>query len=77
MLYYIQALRNLANISGKRISTLFARLDHRLKSADKKDQPKIKGDGKDGGQRKQKKKTTGKRSHDRETSSTSNIVPTQ
>ena len=64
------------NISGKRISELFTALDHRLKSADKKDQSKIKGDGKDGGRKKQKKKTTGKRPHDRETSSTSNIVPT-
>ena len=76
VLYYIQALRNLANISGKRISTLFATLDRRLKSADKKQHSKDKGEGKDGGLRKQKKKTTGKRSRDRETSSTSNIVPT-
>ena len=67
LLYYIQTLRNLANISGKRISELFTALDQRLKSADKKEHAKVKGDGKDGGQRKQKKKTTGKRPHDRET----------
>ena len=74
---YIQTLRNLANISGKRISELFTILDRRLKSADKKDQSGIKGEGKGGGQRMQKIKTTGKIPHDRETSSTSNIVPTR
>jgi ankyrin repeat protein len=69
-----QALRNLANSSGKRIREIFAALDRRLKSADKKERSGVKGGGKDGGQRKQKKKTTGKRPS--ESSSTSNIVPT-
>ena len=73
VLYNIQTLRNLANISGERISKLFAALDRRLKSSDKKDQSGVEGEGKGGGRRMQK---TRKRPHDRETSSTSNIVPT-
>ena len=63
---YIQTLRNLANISGKRISELFTTLDRRLKSANKKDQSGFKGEGKGGGRR--MKKTKRKRLHDRETS---------
>ena len=67
-----------------RISELFTSLDNRFKSADKKDQTRldqtgVKSEGKGGGQRihNTESQTTGKRSHERETGSTSNVVPTR
>ena len=50
----------MASISRKRISELFTALEHRLKSTDRKDQSKIKGQRKDGALRKHKIKTAGK-----------------
>ena len=74
LLNYVQTLRNLVNTSGKRISELFTVLDHRLKSVDKKNHSRFKSEGKGGGRRMEKTKTTEKRPHVRKTVSTSNIV---
>ena len=47
----VQALRNLANMSGQRIQQIFNQLDRRLKSADKKTQSGVRSQGRDRGQK--------------------------
>ena len=46
----VQALRNLVNRSGKIAQQLFDQLDRRLKSADKKEQSGVRGQGVGGGE---------------------------
>ena len=73
----MQALKNLVNTSRQRIQQLFTDLDRRLKSADKKDQLRVIGEGRADVQKKQKTKTTGNRPPDNETSSTTTTVSVQ
>ena len=61
---------NLANISGKRIANIFAALDRRLKSTDKKERLQVKGQEGDAGLKRRNKEVTGKAPYDKETSST-------
>ena len=63
---HVQALKNFVNISSQRIQRLFNDLDRRLKSADKKDQLGVIGEGRTNEEKKQKTKTT---ENDNETSS--------
>ena len=42
---FVQALRNLVNKSGQRALQIFNDLERRLKSADKKDQSGVEGQG--------------------------------
>ena len=49
----VQALRNLVNRSGKIVQSIFDQLDRRLKSADKKEQSGVGGQGREGAQKKQ------------------------
>ena len=74
---YVQALRNLVNTSRQRIQQLFTELDKRLKSADKKDQSGVIGEGRADVQKKQKTNTTRNRPPDNETSSTTTTVSVQ
>ena len=73
ILIHVQALKNFVNISSQRIQQLFNDLDKRLKSADKKNQSAVIGEGRADVQKNQKTKTTGNRPPDNETSSTSTI----
>ena len=59
------------NVSGQRIQQLFNNLDRRLKSVDKKDQSGVRGQERDGVQKKHKTRTTGHRGPpDNQTTST-------
>ena len=69
----MQALRNLVNTSRQRIQQLFTDLDRRLKSADKKDQSGVTGEGRAGVQKKQEKKTTGNTPPDNDTTTTVSV----
>ena len=74
---HVQALKNLVNTSRQRIQQLFTDLDRRLKSADKKDQSTVIGEGRADVHKKQKTKTTGNRHPDNDTSSTTTTVSVQ
>ena len=63
----LQAVRNLVNRSREVAVQIFNDLDRRLKSADKKDQSGVIGQGRDSVPMKQKTKTKGKRQSDNQT----------
>ena len=73
----VQALRNLVNRSGKIAQNIFDQLDRRLKSADKKEQAGVRGQGVGGQGREgaQKKKMSNKGPSDNPTHTKPSTVP--
>ena len=73
----VQALRNLVNRSGKIAQSIFDQLDRRLKSADKKEQSGVRGQGVGGQGREgaQKKNMSNKGPSDNPTHTQPSTVP--
>ena len=71
---FVQALRNLVNRTGQIAVQIFNNLDRRLKSADKKDQPGLRAEGRGQGRRgKQKMDNRKRRTKDQTPSTTTSI----
>ena len=58
--YFVQALKDLVNISGQRVVEIFNQLERRLKLVDKSSQLDMRSEGGDGGRSKQKQKKKSK-----------------